>query len=206
MNQRRKSLKPGLYALTPTGWSDERLLAAIDQVIAGGAVLIQYRDKPQPNEGLARAILARCHKAGIPLIINDDVELAVAIGADGVHLGRDDAEPEQARARLGDAAIIGVSCYNDVERARQLAPAADYLAFGSVFASPTKPNALACPLETLSRAAEFGKPVVAIGGLTAENAPGAIAAGANLVAVITDLFDSPDIERRAGQYQSLFQR
>ncbi len=206
MNPPPKALKPGLYALTPTGWTDERLLEALDQIIAGKPALIQYRDKPTPRQDLARAILTRCRAAAIPLIINDDVELAATIGADGVHLGRADANPEQARSRLGQTAIIGVSCYNDLERAQRLAPIADYLAFGSVFASPTKPEAPVCSHQILTQARAFKKPIVAIGGITTENAASIIKTGADLIAVISDLFEAPDPHQRTRQFQSLFQR
>ena len=207
MNRVNKAVQPGLYAVTPTGWADERLLDAIDQAITGGAVLVQYRDKPGLREDLARKLLQQCRQNQIPLIINDDVELARRINADGVHLGRDDARPEQAREQLGDKAIIGVSCYNDLERAAALATGpVDYLAFGSLFASPTKPTAVNCPLEVLDQARRFGKPVVAIGGMSIENASQAIVAGADLLAVISDLFEAEDIRARARQYHELFQR
>jgi thiamine-phosphate pyrophosphorylase len=197
--------KAGLYAITPDGWPAKRLLAAVDQAIAGGIAMLQYRAKPAPSPDLAKALLTLCQSSGTALIINDDVELARAIGADGVHLGRDDTDLARARERLGNQAIIGVSCYNSLERAAERAAAgADYLAFGSVFASPTKPDAVHCPLEYLTQAGRFGKPVVAIGGVTAENAHQAVAAGADLVAVISDLFEATDIRARARQYQAIF--
>lgn len=207
MNRVNNAVQPGLYAVTPTGWAEDRLLDAIDQAMAGGAVLVQYRDKPGRREDLAAKLLQRCRRNQVPLIINDDIELARRIGADGVHLGRDDAGPEQAREQLGDNAIIGVSCYNDLERAADLATGpADYLAFGSLFASPTKPEVVICPPEVLGQARQWGKPVVAIGGLSIENAHRAIAAGADLLAVISDLFEAEDIRARALQYQNLFKR
>jgi len=196
---------PGLYAVTPDGWSGERLLAAVGQVLAGGVPLLQYRAKPAPDEALARALLERCRQHGAGLIINDDMELAARIGADGVHLGRDDASPQKARERLGAGAIIGASCYNDLRRAARLAgQGADYLAFGSVFLSPTKPDAVHCPLDVLGRARSLGKPLAAIGGITLNNAAEVIAAGARWVAVISDLFAADDIESRARHYQELF--
>ena len=207
MKRVNKAVQPGLYAVTPTGWADERLLDAIDQAITGGAVLVQYRDKPGLREDLAAKLLQRCRRNQVPLIINDDIELARHIKADGVHLGRDDASPDLARERLGEDAIIGVSCYNDLELAAVLATAPiDYLAFGSLFASPTKPAAVSCPLEVLGQARRFGRPVVAIGGVNIENANRAIAAGADLLAVISDLFEAKDIRARALQYQNLFKR
>jgi thiamine-phosphate pyrophosphorylase len=204
MNRSRPAVKNGLYALTPSGWPAERLLKAVDQAIAGGVSLIQYRDKPRPDADLARALVKRCRAADLGLIINDDVDLARSVQAHGVHLGRDDADPGHARQILGQSAIIGVSCYNDLARAKALVKTGvDYLAFGSVFTSPTKPAAVACDLEILTHARSFGLPVVAIGGVSLENAPLALAAGADLLAVISDLFEAPDIQVRAGQYQAL---
>ncbi len=203
-----KEIPPtGLYAITPAGWPEAALIEAVTQALKGGAVMVQYRDKPRPHEPLARQLLNHCRRMNVPLIINDDVELARRIDADGVPLGRDDVDPESARNRLGEKAIIGVSCYNDLERAARLAAKpVDYLAFGSVFASPTKPEAVTCPGDVLTEAGRFGKPVVAIGGVNIENAPRAIAAGADLLAVISDLFEADDIRARAHQYQQLFQR
>ncbi len=207
MNRVKKIPQTGLYAVTPAGWREAKLIEAVEQAVDSGAVMVQYRDKPAPREHLARQLLEVCRPGHVPLIINDDVELARSIDADGVHLGRDDGDPETARQRLGEDAIIGVSCYNDFERARHLATKpVDYLAFGSVFASPTKPHAVTCPLEVLTEAQDFGKPVVAIGGVNIENAHRAIAAGADLVAVISDLFDAEDIRARAHQYQQRFNK
>lgn len=205
MNPPRIAVKPGLYALTPTGWDNQSLLSAVDQALAGGAAMLQYRAKPRPDAGLARELLARCRSAGVPLIINDDVALAAEIEADGVHLGRDDDLPEIARDQLGPEAIIGVSCYNDLERAARLARAeVDYLAFGALFDSPTKPAAVRCPLEILAPARRFGLPLVAIGGITLQTAADVKAAGADLLAVISDLFEANDIQARARAYAQLF--
>ncbi len=196
---------PGLYGITPSGWSAERLLAAVEQAMAGGAALIQYRDKPRPEPELAARLVALGRQHGVGVIINDDVELALACGAAGVHLGKDDGDLAQARQRLGAGAVIGVSCYDRIERAREAAAAgASYLAFGSLFDSPTKPAAVRCPPAVLGQARELGLPVVAIGGITAENVTEAVAAGADLVAVISDLFTAPDIRRRAMEYQKAF--
>lgn len=201
----QKAIPTGLYALTPADWPRERITAAVEAAIAGGARMIQYRAKPRPDAGTAHELLDLCRASGAKLIINDDVELAAEIRAHGVHLGREDPEVDQARRTLGSHAIIGVSCYNDLERAERLADAgADYLAFGSVFASPTKPDAVNCPADTLTRARRFGLPIVAIGGITADNAGEVIAAGADLVAVISDLFEADDIRARARQFQELF--
>lgn len=205
MNASAPVITPGLYAVTPAGWPAERLLSAVDEALAGGLSLLQYREKPKPDVDVARALLARCRRAGVPLIINDDVELAAEIGADGVHLGREDGELHRARERLGPQALIGVSCYNDLDRAGQLARnGADLLAFGSLFDSPTKPAAVHCPLSVLDQARRFGLPVCGIGGVDLERAPQAIAAGADLLAVITDLFEAADIAQRARDYAALF--
>lgn len=167
--------------------------------------MVQYRAKPTPDPDLAREMVETCQRGGAALIINDDVELAAMVNAHGVHLGRDDADPNRARQLLGKQAIIGASCYNDLDRAREMAEQdVDYLAFGSLFASPTKPDAVNCPLDVITRARELGLPVVAIGGITLDNAGQAIAAGADFLAVITGLFEAEDIEQRARQFQELF--
>lgn len=195
----------GLYAITPADWPAARLLPAVDQALAGGIAALQYRAKPTPDRELARALLARCRQAGVPLIINDDLATAEAIGADGVHLGRDDGSLTAARQRLGPHALLGVSCYNDMARARQaVADGADLIAFGSLFSSPTKPQAVSCPLSLLTEARTLGPTVCGIGGVTLERAAGAIEAGAELLAVISDLFEADDISARAQAYARLF--
>jgi thiamine-phosphate pyrophosphorylase len=205
MNDKSDFLAPGLYALTPADWPPAQLLPAVESALTGGVRLLQYRAKPAPDPDVARELLKLCTRAKAALIINDDAELAAIINAHGVHLGRDDGDLRQARELLGEEAIIGVSCYNDLERARELAAAgADYLAFGSLFASPTKPDAVNCPPDLLTAARELGLPVTAIGGITLDNARIAINAGADLLAVITDLFEADNIEQRARQYQELF--
>ena len=188
----------GLYAITPEA-SDavEKVRLALE----GGVALLQYRRKRRDlAEARTMAALARRH--GVPLIVNDDVELALELDAEGVHLGRDDGDLGAARRRLGDR-IIGASCYNDPELARRAVQAgADYVAFGSVFASTTKPAAVRAPLTLF--ATPLGVPLCAIGGITLENAPRVLGAGAELLAVVSDLFDAPDIRARAAQYQGLF--
>jgi len=190
----------GLYAITP-----ERLERVADALHSGALCALQYRNKSAAaaqrlREALALAQLCRAH--GVPLIVNDDIEIALASGADGVHLGRDDGDLGAARARLRGK-ILGVSCYDSLETARAaVAVGADYVAFGSVFASPTKPAAVRAPLALFAH--DLGVPKVAIGGITLENAPQLVAAGADCVAVITDLFDAPDVAARARQYAKLF--
>lgn len=198
----------GVYLLTADTADTEWLAARVAAALAGGAVMVQYRNK-QAAPALAYAqaqrlrVLTRAH--AVPLLINDDPELAVAVGAEGVHLGRDDGTLAAARRRLGAAAIIGVSCYGELDRARHLAQAgADYLAFGSFFASPTKPNAPRAKLELLAAARDLGLPLVAIGGIDTARAPALIAAGADLVAVISAVFDAADAEAATRQLADCF--
>lgn len=181
----------GLYVLTPDTDDDEWLAAAVAAAIAGGASAVQYRNKTADAETRlrqARMLVRVCHARGVPLIVNDSVDMAIATGAAGVHLGRDDDDPFEARRRLGPHAIIGVSCYDEFERAERYAEVADNLAFGSLFGSSTKPGAVRAPLELLTRAKARGWNVVGIGGVDASNARGAIEAGADAVAVITGVF------------------
>jgi thiamine-phosphate pyrophosphorylase len=200
----------GLYAitesrLTPPGMIIEEVSLAID----GGAVVIQYREKHLSREERgreARALARLCHERDIPLIINDDIELAAACGAAGVHLGQDDAPVSRARRRLGQRAIIGVSCYNQMERARIAAGTdASYVAFGRFFPSNTKPEAVhALPALLTQARREIKLPIVAIGGITPENGAELVHAGANLLAVIHGVFGQPDISAAAQAYAALF--
>jgi thiamine-phosphate pyrophosphorylase len=190
----------GLYAVTPEGPDLER---KVRLALEGGIALLQYRRKNR-DPGQAAAIVRLAHEHRVPVIINDDLELALELGADGAHLGRDDGDLRAARARLGGR-ILGASCYNDLALAGAAVSAgADYIAFGSVFASPTKPAAVRAPLELFGRARALGVPLAAIGGVTLANAPALISAGADLLAVITDLFEAPDIRARARDYGKLF--
>lgn len=197
----------GLYAITQTDNKSANIV--IDEVTAaikGGAVVVQYRDKTsQDKVYLGRELLKVCHRHNVPLIINDDIELAVNLGADGVHLGKDDGDILLARQRLGADAIIGVSCYNSVERAITMqAQGATYVAFGRFFPSSSKPLAAPARLETLQQAKlVLTVPVVAIGGILPENAVPLINAGADLLAVIGGLF-SAQPEQAARQYQAVF--
>ena len=188
----------GLYAITPEG---PGLLEKVRAALEGGIALLQYRRK-NGARAEAEAVLSLTRKFHVPLIVNDDVELALAVGADGAHLGRDDGDLSSARKKL-KGRILGASCYDRPELARAaVAAGADYIAFGSVFASPTKPGAVRAPLSLF--ASDLGVPKCAIGGITLANAPQAIAAGADLLAVISDLFDAPDIAARARAYAKLF--
>ncbi|MGH8171734.1 MAG: thiamine phosphate synthase [Rhodanobacteraceae bacterium] len=195
----------GLYAITDGPRAD--LLEVCDGAIAGGAAMLQYRDKTRDDarrRSEVQALAALCARHRIPLIVNDDVALAAAVGA-GVHLGEDDADIASARARLGPDAIIGVSCYDSLDRAHTLADAgADYLAFGAFFVSPTKPNARVATPELLREAKLLNRPLVAIGGITAANGTMLIEAGADFLAVISGVFGAQDVQAAAQSIATLF--
>lgn len=199
--------RTGLYVITREQDSGDTLADAVRKALHGGAAVVQHRQKsPQYREPDARRVLAICREFGIPLIINDDIELAGRIGADGVHLGRDDRSIAQARAALGSGTIIGVSCYDSLERADAAAAAgADYVAFGRFFPSRTKPLASPAHLATLREArARLKIPIVAIGGITVANGACLLQAGAGLLAVVDGVFGEDDPERAARAFQSLF--
>lgn len=199
----------GLYAIADTkALPPERFRPAVAAALAGGARLVQYRDKSDERERRAEqaaTVVALCREADALSIVNDDIELAMASGADGLHVGRDDSDPTTMRQRLGPGRILGVSCYDDLLRAQEAAAmGADYIAFGSVFPSATKPDAVRAPLELFGQArSQLQLPLCAIGGITADNAPEVFAAGADMVAVIRDLFDAGDIRARAEWFSSL---
>lgn len=198
----------GLYAITPDPCPDD-LDERLDAALAGGARIIQLRRKSATGEqrlSEARALVSRCRHAGALAIVNDDAALAAASGAHGVHLGRDDGSIAAARALLGPEAIIGVSCYDQIELARQAeASGADYLAFGSFYTSSTKPQAARAPIELLRRAKrELHRPLVAIGGITPENGAALVEAGADMLAVIDALFGVADVAQRAEAFARLF--
>jgi len=189
----------GLYAITP----EQPDLAKVRLALQGGAKLLQYRSK-SPDRAQASAVVRLAREFKVPVIINDDVELALELGADGAHLGRDDGDLRAARRKL-EGRILGASCYGEISLARAAARAGvDYIAFGSVFPSPTKPNAARAPLSLFSEAKPLGVPLAAIGGVTLERAPQLVGAGVDLLAVITDLFDAPDVRARAAEYGKLF--
>lgn len=199
----------GLYAITQTdNKSADTIIKEVVAAIKGGAVVVQYRDKnPVDAIALATQLFKVCHENNVPLLINDDVDLAMAVGADGVHIGKEDGAIAHARARLGATAIIGASCYNSVERALEAqAQGATYVAFGRFFPSNSKPLAAPAELTTLQAAKlKISVPTVAIGGILPENAGQLLNAGANLLAVIGGLFDKDDIEASARQYKALFE-
>ena len=195
----------GLYAITPDITDTAALAAKVEQALKAGVAMLQYRNKILSKDKRllqARELAPLARGYGVPFIVNDDVEVALAVGANGVHLGKDDGELAAARAKL-PGRILGASCYGDPGQARAAVHAgASYVAFGSVFPSSTKPDAVRAPLSLFR--SELGVPLCAIGGISVENAPELIAAGADLLAVISDLFDSSDIAARAAQYRKLF--
>jgi thiamine-phosphate pyrophosphorylase len=198
----------GLYVITD-GSTGDILLSKVEQALQGGAAIVQYRDKTtdvarREQEASDLKSLASTYNA--LFIINDDVALAKTVQADGVHVGREDSALTAARAYLGKTAIIGVSCYNQLPLALDAArQGADYIAFGSFFPSPTKPHAPRATLELLREArAQLSVPICAIGGITLATAPTLITSGADMLAVISDVFNAPAITQQAARYQALF--
>ena len=203
------NLRPGLYAITDSELlPDDRIVGAVEAALAGGAVMVQFRDKRPTDSnkrGIAAALRDRCRAYGAPLIINDDVTLAAEIAADGVHLGLNDADLDEARQQLGPDAIIGATCHDSVARAERVANhPASYVAFGRFFPSKTKDSAPPCALSVLQESAHLPVPRVAIGGIRVDNAPQVIAAGADLVAVAHGLFSASDIQEQARAFADLF--
>lgn len=199
----------GLYAVTPDVADTPRLIAMVRAALAGGARLLQYRNKsanPALRLSQARALLESCRKHEASLIINDYLDLALAVNADGLHLGADDGSLAAARAQLGPARLLGASCYDRLELALEAARlGADYVAFGSFYPSRVKPGAVRAPLALLREARRrLSIPVVAIGGITHENAPQLIAAGAHSLAVVSALFDADDVGLAARRFSALF--
>jgi thiamine-phosphate pyrophosphorylase len=199
----------GLYLITPDENNTERLLERVSAVI-DSATWLQYRNKaawPALQRSQAQSLRGVCLARGIGFIVNDDLALALAVAADGVHLGEHDGDLQIARERLGPDAIIGVSCYDDLDRAHAAAAqGASYLAFGAFFPSPTKPLARRAGFDLLRDSAALGLPRVAIGGITPENGRSVVAAGADLIAVISGVFDAPDPASAARAYRACFDR
>ncbi|MFI4922980.1 MAG: thiamine phosphate synthase [Burkholderiales bacterium] len=199
----------GLYAITPDLAETQKLIQQVRLALEGGARLLQYRNK-SADQSLklqqATALICLCRDFAVPLIINDNLDLALEINADGIHLGAQDCLISDAKSKLGADKIIGASCYDDLQRALSAeAEGADYVTFGSFFASTVKPNALRAPLKLLRQAkARLTVPVVAIGGINLENAGSLIAAGADAVAVISALFNAKDIRETAKSFAALF--
>jgi thiamine-phosphate pyrophosphorylase len=201
----------GLYAVTPDLAETRRLVDLTRAALLGGARFVQYRNKvaadPVKREQ-ALALQKLCDEHRAALIVNDDVNLAVAVGAAGVHLGKEDGPPSIAREAIGPGKLIGVSCYDSLERAHAaVREGADYVAFGSFFPSRVKPAAVRAPISLVSRAkAAFSVPVVAIGGITLENAPALIREGIDAVAVISAVFDASDVTAAARRFTELFEQ
>ncbi len=184
----------GIYLITPDLQDTQQLLAVTADALQGGVALLQYRNKSACGERRseqAGALLELCRSSRVPLVINDDLDLAVSLGADGVHLGGDDRSVSAARQAFGEAALIGASCYASLDRARQAqGNGASYIAFGTFATSPTKPLAARADTALLTRARALTLPVVAIGGITPSIAPSLVAAGADLLAVISAVYAS----------------
>ena len=200
----------GLYTITNEALLPAaQLIPAVEKAIAGGSRIIQFRDKtsvPLMRKQLAQALRTLCTRTQTLFIVNDDIELALEIQADGVHLGKDDSRLLVARERLGSDSIIGISCYNQFDLAVSAEKAgADYVAFGSFYQSAIKPDAVQADSRLLINAAKhLHIPAVAIGGITPENAPQLIDAGADMLAVISAVFAQTDIEASARQFSGLF--
>lgn len=200
----------GLYAITPDADDTQRLLSQVAAAIAGGAPFIQYRNKtagPALRLEQARALKSLCADCGATLIINDHVDIALAVNAEGVHLGAEDESLVRARAILGPEKLIGVSCYNRLELALAAQKnGVDYVAFGSFFPSRVKPGAVQASIALLETAKrELDVPVAAIGGITLAHAPQLIASGADMLAVITAVFDADDVTQAARRFSKLFE-
>ena len=205
----KKSGISGLYAITPDCSDTADLLRRVRLALAGGARILQYRNKPA-DAGLqlaqAKALRKLTLEFGALFIVNDDTRLAAEVEADGVHLGAEDGSLEAARTMLGKNRIIGVSCYNRISLACEAASSgADYVAFGAFFSSGTKPAAVRADAALLQQAhAELNLPLVAIGGITAQNGVALVQAGADALAVISALFDAADIPSAAREFSGLF--
>ena len=199
----KSALLKGLYAITPvlgtTGGHHQQLVSLVGQAIAGGARIIQFRDKSSDTESrlqLSKDLADLCRQQGVVYLVNDDVQLALDSGAHGVHLGAEDMPLPRARQILGQQAIIGVSCYNCFDLAQQAqSNGADYVAFGRFFPSRTKPQAVQADLSLLQRAQQLDVPVVAIGGINEDNARMLVSAGADMLAVIDAVFQQEDVQQ-----------
>ena len=186
----------GLYLVTPDEADTPRLLARVAPLLGADVALLQYRNKAASavlRLEQATALQALCAQAGVPLLVNDDMLLARHVGAAGVHLGEDDGDLAAARALLGAEAIIGASCYDELERARRAAAAgASYVAFGAFFPTATKQTTRRATPQLLREARALGLPLAAIGGITPERTRPLVEAGADLVAVVGGVFDAAD--------------
>lgn len=210
MQARRRAIK-GLYAITPDELDTVKLLQQVEQALLGGATILQYRNKLADAElqlEQASALREMTRRFSTTFIVNDDVQLALKVSADGVHLGAEDGDISAARIAMGRDRLIGASCYNRaplaVEAVRQ---GADYVAFGAFFQSSVKPGAVAAEVTMLKNVRnELKAPIVAIGGITVENGKQLIAAGADALAVISALWQAPDITQAAKDFSQLFEQ
>ncbi|RMH15920.1 MAG: thiamine phosphate synthase [Gammaproteobacteria bacterium] len=203
-----KTVVAGLYAITPQ-LETEEMLKRTRLALEGGARIVQYRNKTAPvsmRHEQAGLLHRLCQEYEVPLIINDDVRVCQKIGVEGVHLGREDISLEHARQRLGEQAIIGMSCYNSLDRALHAqASGADYVAFGCFFVSSTKPDAVQAPVSLLHQARrKLAIPVIAIGGITLQNGHALVTAGADGLAVIEGLYGAADIRSTATEFSQWF--
>ncbi len=208
-NMRDSSIIKGLYAITPDMADLNILVHKTQLVIEGGAFMVQYRSKILDRAVKIQqcaAILRLCREYGVPCIVNDDVEMCRILEADGVHLGENDDNIAEVRRILGEDAIIGSSCYDQLDRAKQAQKeGATYVAFGAVFPTPTKPDAPRATLALLREAKrEIHIPIVAIGGITVNNAHDVIEAGVDAIAVITSLFEAKTIKETAETFLKMF--
>ncbi|HEY7804327.1 MAG TPA: thiamine phosphate synthase [Orrella sp.] len=202
-----------MYGVTPDWDDNAKLVAAVEAAAAGGMRALQLRHKSASAKQrleLAQTLLPICRRWQIPLIINDDWQLALTVDADGVHLGKDDDDPAHVRAEIGHDKVLGVSCYSDLDRAQQMLEiGVDYVAFGAMFASGTKPQATSAALSTIADACALTEQiapqagVVAIGGITVDNAASVLAAGARSLAVVGGLFNTHDIQTTARAFSAL---
>lgn len=198
----------GVYLITPDHADTERLVELSSRAISAGVALLQYRNKAADRRlrsSQAEALKGVCARWSVPLIINDDIELAEAIGAAGLHLGGDDGSLASARERMGPDSLLGASCYSSLARAREAkAQGANYIAFGTFAPSPTKPAAARAEPSLLGQAAGLGLPRVAIGGITPALAPALVAAGADLLAVISHVFEAADPAAAVSELRAAF--
>jgi len=208
-NMRDSFIIKGLYAITPDSADLNTLIQKTQLAIEGGAFMVQYRSKILNRDVKMQqcaAILRICREYDIPCIVNDDVEMCRVLEADGVHLGENDDNIAEVRRILGEDSIIGSSCYDQLNRAKQAQKeGASYVAFGAVFPTPTKPNAPRATLELLREAkSEIQIPIVAIGGITMNNAHDVIETGIDAIAVITSLYESNSIKETAETFSQMF--
>ena len=199
----------GLYAITDPHLMNDHLLSMAEQAIKGGIKILQYRNKHAPlsqQQAEAQQLAGLCHQHGVIFLVNDNIELAMKSHADGVHLGQQDTDIKTARAKLGDSKIIGITCHDSIEKALAAQnDGADYVAFGRFFASSTKPEAPAADSNLISKAKkQLTIPMVAIGGINAQNAAGLLAQGADMLAVIHGIFGQPDIYQATKNLHNLF--